>query len=131
MIEFQAAVRVHNRLIDEFGGSKGVRDESQLESALNRPFATFDGIDLYPGFVEKATAIFESLIINHPFMDGNKRIAYSLMEVLLRRGGLLLVASEDDKYSLVISASTGEFRFEEIKNWIDAKAQPITSIKIP
>jgi death-on-curing protein len=123
MIEFQSAVRIHNRLIDEFGGSKGVRDDSLLKSALNRPFATFDGIDLYPTAIEKATAIFESLIINHPFMDGNKRIAYSLMEVVLRHGGLGLTVTEDEKYALVIKASTGEFRFDEIKEWIEANAK--------
>jgi death-on-curing protein len=126
MIHFQSAVRIHNRLIDEFGGSKGVREDSLLESALNRPFATFDGIDLYPTFIEKATAIFESLIINHPFMDGNKRIAYALMEVLLLHGGLTLKASEDEKYAFVISSSTGEFRFDEIKEWIEARAKQIT-----
>ena len=126
MIHFQSAVRVHNRLIDEFGGSKGVRDHKLLESALNRPFATFDGIDLYPTAIEKATAIFESLIINHPFMDGNKRIAYALMEVLLREDGLLLNIHQDEKYDLVINASTGAFRFDEIKSWTESKATNIT-----
>jgi death-on-curing protein len=100
MISFQSAVRVHDRLIEEFGGSKGVRDENLLKSALNRPFATFDGVDLYPSGIEKATALFESLIINHPFMDGNKRIAYTLMEILLRLGGLQLEATKEDKYAM-------------------------------
>jgi death-on-curing protein len=126
MISFQSAVRQHNRLIDEFGGSKGVRDDSLLESALNRPFATFDSVDLYPTAIDKATAIFESLIINHPFMDGNKRIAYTLMEILLRVDGLSLPVSEDEKYHLVISASTGEIRFDEIKKWIEVNAKPIS-----
>ena len=122
MISFNSAVRIHNRLIDEFGGSKGVRDDSLLQSALNRPFATFDGIDLYPSAIEKATAIFESLIINHPFMDGNKRIAYALMEILLREGGLSLNIDQQIKYDLVIKASTGVFRFDDIKIWIDANS---------
>jgi death-on-curing protein len=126
MISFQSAVRIHNKLIDEFGGSKGVREDSLLESALNRPYATFDGIDLYPSATEKAAAIFESLIINHPFMDGNKRIAYTLMEILLREGGLSLPIPEDEKYRLVISASTGEIRFDEIKIWIEDNAKPIS-----
>jgi prophage maintenance system killer protein len=77
---------------------------------------TFDGIDLYPTAIEKATAIFESLIINHPFMDGNKRIAYSLMEVVLRHGGLGLTVTEDEKYALVIKASTGEFVSTKLRN---------------
>jgi death-on-curing protein len=125
MISYQSAVRVHNRLIEQFGGSKGVRDESLLKSALNRPFATFDGIDLYPSPIEKATALFESLIINHPFMDGNKRIAYSLMEILLRLGGLQLEATKADKYAMVINASTGQIRFDEIKQWLEENSQPL------
>ncbi|MES2268903.1 MAG: type II toxin-antitoxin system death-on-curing family toxin [Bacteroidota bacterium] len=119
MISFQSAVRVHDRLIEDFGGSKGVRDERLLKSALNRPFATFDGIDLYPSAIEKATALFESLIINHPFMDGNKRIAYTLMEILLRLGRLQLEATKEEKYAMVINASTGQMRFDDIKKWLE------------
>jgi death-on-curing protein len=125
MISFQSAVRVHDKLIEQFGGSKGVRDESLLESALNRPFATFDGIDLYPTAIEKATALFESLIINHPFMDGNKRIAYTLMEILLRVHGLQIVATQEEKYILVINASTGEMRFDDIKAWLEQNSQKL------
>jgi death-on-curing protein len=125
MISFQSAVRVHDRLIEEFGGSKGVRDESLLKSALNRPFATFDSIDLYPSSIEKATALFESLIINHPFMDGNKRIAYALMEILLRLGGLQLKATKEDKYTMVINASTGQMRFDDIKQWLEQNSKPL------
>ena len=74
---------IHNILIDRYGGSKGIRDIGLLESALARPFATFDDKDLYPHPVEKAAAILESVVINHPFVDGNKRIAYTLMRLLL------------------------------------------------
>jgi death-on-curing protein len=125
MISFQSAVRVHDRLIEKFGGSKGVRDESLLKSVLNRLFATFDGIDVYPSAIEKATALFESLIINHPFMDGNKRIAYALMEILLRLGGLQLEATKEEKYAMVINASTGQIRFDDIKEWLEQNSKPL------
>ncbi|WP_094570177.1 type II toxin-antitoxin system death-on-curing family toxin [Mucilaginibacter xinganensis] len=122
MIHIDIANYLHNLLIDEFGGSKGIRDNGSLEAALNRPFATFDGQDLYPTVVEKATAIFESIIINHPFMDGNKRTAYVLLEyLLLNKGGIKLDASFEEKYQMVIEASTGEIRFDEIKTWISSK----------
>lgn len=62
MIAIDLVNYFHNFLIDEFGGSKGVRDQGSLEAALNRPFAIFDGQDLYPTAVEKAAAIFESII---------------------------------------------------------------------
>lgn len=119
MISIREVEIVHNILIDKFGGSKGIRDLGLLESAFARPFATFDGKDLYTNSIEKASAILESIIINHPFIDGNKRTAYTLMRLLLLENGLDISASQDEKYEFVISASKGEFRFEEIKNWIE------------
>jgi death on curing protein len=74
MIDIKAAGDIHNILIDKFGGSKGIRDTAGLEAALARPYATFDQLDLYPTVLEKAAALFESIIINHPFIDGNKRM---------------------------------------------------------
>jgi death-on-curing protein len=73
MIDIKIAIYIHDNLIDKFGGSKGIRDEGALEAALNRPYATFDGLDLYQTPIDKAAALFESVIINHPFVDGNKR----------------------------------------------------------
>jgi len=122
MIAFDVVIFLHNVLIDEFGGSKGIRDRASLDAAINRPFATFDGQDLYPTTVEKAAAIFESIIINHPFIDGNKRTAYALLEYLLiNKAGIRLDASFEEKYKMVIEASIGEIRFEEIKVWISSK----------
>ncbi len=122
MIPFDIVIFLHNLLIDEFGGSKGIRDKGALEAAINRPFATFGGQDLYPSTIEKAAAIFESIIINHPFIDGNKRTAYALLEYLLiNKAAVRLDASFEDKYEMVIKASTGEIRFEEIKTWISSK----------
>ncbi len=122
MIHNDIAIFLHNLLIDEFGGSRGTRDQAALHAALNRPFATFDGIDLYPTPIEKAAAIFESVIINHPFIDGNKRTAYVLLEYLLmNKAGLRLQATLEEKYKMTIAASAGEIRFDEIKTWITSK----------
>lgn len=124
MIHIDVVFFLHDLLINEFGGSKGVRDRALLEAAINRPFATFDGQDLYPTVEEKATAVFESVIINHPFMDGNKRTAYALLEyVLINKGGIKLDASFEEKYQMVIKASTGEIRFDEIKIWVLSKSK--------
>jgi death-on-curing protein len=84
MIDIRIANRIHDELIDELGGMKGIRDLGSLESALNRPYATFDGIDLCPSPFDKAAAVLESIVINHPFMDGNKRTAYILMKLLIK-----------------------------------------------
>ena len=121
MIELRDVLNIHNILIDKFGGSKGVRDQGSLESAIHRPFATFDNQDLYPTPADKSAAILESILINHPFVDGNKRTAYVLMRLILLDNGLDVVADQDDKYKIVISASKGDIRFEEIKSWIQAR----------
>ena len=118
MISLKEVEIIHNILIDKFGGSKGIRDLGLLESALARPFATFDKNDLYPDPIDKAAAILESIAINHPFIDGNKRTAYTLMRLILLEYDFDISASQDEKYNLVISVSKGEFRFDEIKNWI-------------
>ena len=121
MISLQEVEFIHNTLIDKFGGSKGIRDLGLLESALARPFATFDGIDLYPNSIEKAAAIMESIAINHPFIDGNKRTAYTLMRLILLEYESDISASQREKYKLVISVSTGENRFDQIKNWLEVR----------
>jgi death-on-curing protein len=125
MITVKEAIRRHNRLIDEFGGSRGVRDLGGLEAALARPYATFDQQELYPTPFDKAAAIFESLIINHPFVDGNKRIAYALMLLVLLDDNIYLLISQAEQYEFVIAASTGSIRFDEIKVWLIEKTKAI------
>ena len=121
MIDLGLVEKIHNELIDKFGGSKGLRDKGLLLSALARPWATFDQQELHPTTIEKAAEIFESIIINHPFMDGNKRIAYFLMRLILLNHEVDISASQDEKYEMTIAASTGELRIEEIKKWIEEK----------
>ncbi len=70
---------------------------------------------------EKAAAILESILINHPFVDGNKRTAYVLMTLILLENGMTIDASQEDKYNMVIAASTGNMRFDEIRNWIQSR----------
>lgn len=118
MISKKLAVEL-NKIISEYsGGSSGLRDESLLLSALNRPYQTFDGKDLYPTIIDKAAAVFESIIINHPFIDGNKRMAYAFMQILLKEEGFELDATEDEKYHFVIKSSEGKLKYEDIRIWI-------------
>lgn len=70
MIDIKIANKVHDKLIKRIGGGTGIRDIGGLDAALNRPFATFDGVDLYPTAIDKAAVLLESLVINHPFIDG-------------------------------------------------------------
>ncbi|TZF82232.1 type II toxin-antitoxin system death-on-curing family toxin [Pedobacter sp. BS3] len=121
MIDAGTVINIHNILIEKFGGSKGIRDLAGLKAALARPYATFDAIDLYPTIEDKAAAVFESMIINHPFIDGNKRVAYVLMRLIIMQEGNDIAASHDEKYQMVLLASKGEMRFEEIRGWIRSR----------
>jgi death-on-curing protein len=114
--------KIHSILIDKFGGRKGVRDFALLESALNRPFATFDAQELYPDPLDKAAAILESIVINHPFVDGNKRTGYVLARLLLMANDWDIAEDQQDKYDFVIAVSKGEMRFAEIKSWLEIHA---------
>lgn len=78
MFLFEDVITFHDKAIEKYGGSKGLRDFGALDSALNRPWQTFGGEELYPTCFEKAAAIAESVILNHPFVDGNKRTGFIL-----------------------------------------------------
>lgn len=118
MISQEEILRIHDVLIEEFGGSKGVRDPGLLDSALHRPFATFAGEFLYPEPVDRAAAILHSIALNHPFIDGNKRTAYVAMRLLLLEEGLDIQATEDAKYTMVIDVASGQMEVESIAIWI-------------
>lgn len=118
MISEKEALEIHAILIERFGGSNGVRDKELLNSALHRPYQTFDGQDLYPTPIEKAAAILESVVKNHPFVDGNKRTGYVLARLLLMNNTLDISAEQEQKYQFVISISKGELSFDQIKEWL-------------
>mgnify|MGYP000244273602 CR=1 FL=1 len=118
MISKKLAIELNKIISDASGGSYGLRDESLLLSALNRPFQTFDGKDLYPSIIDKSAALFESIIIYHPFIDGNKRMAYAFMRIILTEEGFEIEATETEKYKFVIEASEGKLDFEAIRTWI-------------
>jgi len=121
MISLEDVLAFHEKLIDEFGGASGVRSMELLESALLRPYQTFDGKNLYPTSIDKAAAILESVVKNHPFIDGNKRTGYVLMRLLLMQEGFDIKAKMEEKYTFVIQIASGELDLEGIKTWIQQK----------
>lgn len=118
MISKKLALEFNKIISNSSGGSSGLRDETLLSSALNRPFQTFDGNDLYPTIIDKSAALFQSIIINHPFIDGNKLMAYAFMIILLTENGVIIEASLEEKYNFVMEAAEGKLGFENIKDWI-------------
>ena len=111
-------LKLHELSIEKYGGSYGLRDEGLLDSAIARPFQTFGGLDLYISVIEKAAAIAESIIINHPFIDGNKRTGFLAMLAILKIGKMNLIAGEEEVYQFTISISTGEIKFDKIVEWL-------------
>ena len=123
MITLSEVLIIHEIVIEKFGGKYGVRDMDLLDSAIQRTNATIDGKDLYPNVVDKASAIIESIVKNHPFNDGNKRVGYILMRLTLLKSNIDIVAKEDDKYEFVMKIAEGKLNFNEIKLWIENKIE--------
>ncbi len=94
MISIREVQDIHTTLIEHFGGSHGIRDINGLESALARPFQTFENKELYTSIIEKAASLLESMIINHPFVDGNKRTGYVLTRLFLVSNGFDFKATQ-------------------------------------
>jgi death-on-curing protein len=117
-------LELHQLLIQESGGASGVRDFGALESALAQPEMTFGGDDLYPTLIEKASALAYSICMNHPFVDGNKRVAHAAMEIFLVLNGFEINASVDEQEKLFLDLASGNVSREELANWLQSKAVP-------
>ena len=118
ILALEEALAIHELQISVFGGSPGLRDQGLLEAALSRPLQTFDGSELYPSLEEKAAALLESIVVNHPFFDGNKRLGYVLMRLVLMEAGKDIKASQEEKFEMVIGVAKGELKAADIAIWL-------------
>ena len=109
---------LHQLMAEATGGSVGLRDEGLLDSALESAFATFDGVELYPGKEEKAAKLAFSLVSNHAFVDGNKRIGVYVMLSFLAINGIRVEATDDDVIRLGLGIADGSMKYDEILSWI-------------
>ena len=123
MIPVKEVEQLHRTLIDKFGGSHGIRDKAALESALARPFQTFDGKELYSSIIEKAASLIESILTNHPYIDGNKRTGYTLLRLFLILNQIDINASQGNKYEFVIDIASGTLKYEGIVSWLKINTQ--------
>ena len=118
MIERAEALLYHAELVKRFGGSHGVRDEGILDAALNRPFATFGGEDLFPTAVHRAAAIMHGIITGHPFIDGNKRTGFVAAELFLRLNGQVLGADDASCVLTMLAVAAGDMSEEGFAAWL-------------
>lgn len=100
------------------GGSSGLRDEGMLDSALNAPFQTFGGEDVYPSLQQKAARLCFGLVKNHPFVDGNKRIGAHAMLVFLALNGVELQHSQTELSDVILQLAAGEIEATDLLHWI-------------
>ena len=109
---------LYRTLVKETGGALGIRDLDGLKSALAQPRMTFAGDELYPSVAEKAAALGFSLVMNHPFIDGNKRLGHAAMETFLMLNGYEISASVDDQESTLLKLAAGELERDQFVNWV-------------
>ena len=114
----QDIYELHNQLEESFILSSGVRDENLLASAVNTPFQTFMGNDLYPSIYDKAAQLCYGIANNHPFTDGNKRTALHSMYIYLIINGLDITATQQDVENLIINVAAGNMTNTELAQWL-------------
>lgn len=116
-------LRLHETLIHRFGGAASLRDAGALDAAVARPQMTFAGEDLYPDAAAKAAALLHSLVMNHPFLDGNKRVGTMAAELFLLINGLELEAGDQELESLTMAVARGEVEAEAPAIWIRQRSR--------
>ena len=109
-------------MVDNTGGTIGIRDTSLLESALNAPFQTFGDEELYPSIIEKASRLCYGLIKNHPFIDGNKRIGVYAMLVFLELNNLNLIFSDEEIINIALKTADSTYSYDDILGILKSKS---------
>ena len=111
-------LKIHTRLIETTGGSDGIRDEGMLDLALNNPFQSFGGKELYPSVQAKAARLCFGLVKNHAMLDGNKRLGTHVMLVFLALNGYELSYSQKELSDVILALASGDIGEKEILQWI-------------
>ena len=109
---------MQEQLISRYGGSHGIRDEGMLDSALSAPFQGFAGVDFYPTVTSKAVRLSYGLIMNHPFIDGNKRIGALALLTMLDLNHIEINMSSKDLEDTILAVASGQLSDEEYLRWV-------------
>ncbi len=118
---------VHRWVLQEFGGLTGIRDRGLLESALAAPQATFGGVEFHPSVIDKAAALAFSLVKNHAFVDGNKRVGFAAMDIFLRLHDLRVVCTSAEGETAFLALADGSMTRDQLTEWISAHCIPLRS----
>lgn len=117
-ITLDEVLAIHDDMVERYGGSFGIRDLGLIQSAIARPQASFGGEDLYPTIIDKASALFHSLIFNHAFADGNKRTALTSTARFLHINGCTLDAQQKELVDFPLKVENKHLDIEEIAKWL-------------
>jgi len=126
-LKLSEILELHRRIIASSGGADGIRDLGALKSAVAQPRMTFDGADLYASVQSKAAALCHSLVCNHPFVDGNKRIGHAAAETMLMLNGYQIVASVDEQEELFLSLAADMVSREDLAIWFESNSKAINN----
>lgn len=122
-LDFEEVLAVHDRMLQVGGGGQGIRDFTLLHSAMERPRASFGGIDLYPTIFLKAAALMHSFVNNHAFADANKRTAFGCTARFLHLNGYKLSAGRKEIIKLTMGVEAKKLNLDEIAKWLKRHAQ--------
>jgi len=126
-LEIEEVLAIHDNMIDTFGGRSLVHDFTMLHSAISRSQATFSGEDLYPNIFDKSAALIQSMILNHPFNDGNKRTAITACALFLHKNGWYLSLPKKRTIQFTLDIDSKKITFEQIAKWLKLHSQRLTN----
>jgi death-on-curing protein len=117
-------ISLHATVLAASGGASGIRDLGALKSAAAQPRVTFGGEELYPTLFDKAAALCHSLVLNHPFVDGNKRAGHAALETMLVLNGFELTADADEQERVFLELASGGLSRLDLASWVESVAVP-------
>jgi death-on-curing protein len=124
-ITLDEILAIHEDLVDRYGGSHGIRELGLIESAIGRPQSTFGGEDLYPTLFDKAASLFQSLLFNHAFVDGNKRTSIVCVARFLSKNGYELHTSQKELVAFPIKVENQHPSLDEISTWLEKNSKSV------
>ena len=124
-LDLEEVIAIHHELVSKYGGSHGIRDLDLLLSAVSRPRASFSGVDLYPSIFLKSASLMHSMILNHPFIDGNKRTGITSATRLLFLNGFVLKTAQKKLVEVSIEVAKKEMSLKSLSSWLKRNSRKI------